>query len=198
MIDEWRIVVSGFTQDMLNPSGSERLWKRMHESHAGSKSVVLWKLWSENWHKLSEHMYRLKNGSMPVVDLFGYSYGGDGVIRLARNLQTAGIDVRNMVLCDAVYRHRYWAGNWRSVLPWAELLVPENVKNVYVLKQENPRWQLGRPGGILQPAGHDVVAENEETTHIAVPQILPLTHARMDDAAEYHDLAMAVTGAKDE
>jgi pimeloyl-ACP methyl ester carboxylesterase len=195
MIKEWRIVVSGFRQDLTQPNGSEKLYKQLHDAHAGPDSAVEWKEWSQDWYALAAHMGRLKNGGEPVVDLFGYSYGGDGVIRLAQHLAGENISVRNMVLCDAVYRHTYWLGNWRSVFPWATLQIPVKVKNVYWLRQENPRFQFGRRGGWTQPAGHDVRALDATATTVHDPIILPYKHAGMDDCHEYHDLAMRVTGA---
>lgn len=182
------MVIGGFQQNEGRPTGIVRLWRRLRA--ADPQAEVLLRSWADNWNHLAELIWQCRNGDLPDVCLHGYSWGGASAVRLARELHRRGVPVRAMVLCDAVYRHRYRLGWWRSLVSWSKLEIPPNVREVFSLRQRNPRLQPGRPGGFIQPAGHDIIAEST-TTHIHPAEVLTVDHSYMDDADRFHELALA-------
>lgn len=66
------------------------------------------------------------------IRIFGYSWGGDAAIDLARELRRSFHEVRNLCLFDPVPR-RF------GFIPFGGLVVPGNVRYVDVLRQGNAR-----------------------------------------------------------
>lgn len=190
-IQHWRILIGGFLQHEGRPSGIGRLWRYVHSAMAAPGTVVDLKSWSDNWNHAAEWIYRLRNGTTPDIRIMGYSWGGMSATLLARALAEHGLTVRHLVLCDAVYRHRYKLGQWRALLPGSQIVVPANVLEVHWLRQLNPRFDWRRRGSPIQPAGHDVVAESRRTC-VHAPIILDCEHHDCDDTPEFHQLALDV------
>ena len=188
-IKRWHVVISGFTQNEARETGLMALWRKLRVQSAPGTEVQL-RCWHDRWSDLAELIHLNRNGGTPDVVISGYSFGGYSATILAAELERRGIPVRAMVLCDAVYRHWYRAGWWRSLMPWCRIRVPANVREVFWLRQGNPRFELGRRGPVVQPAGHDVFAADEDATEIHPPVVLPNEHAYMDDAPDFHHIAL--------
>ena len=190
-IHRWHIVISGFTQSEGRYSGMTRLAQKLIGSCPGTRVEL--RKWSDDWNDVAEWIHLCRtNGSLPDIVISGYSYGGFSATLLAAELGRRGLAVRAMVLCDAVYRHRYFAGNWRSLVPWRKIRVPTNVEEVYVLRQSNPRFSMRRTGPWIQPAGHDVEPVSS-LTKMNPEVVLTCDHEWADDALEFHELALKVS-----
>lgn len=190
-IRRWIILFSGFLQDASQRHGSTLLWRELYARHAGPETVVEPHPWNTHVRTLALRIRNESNGQAPDVVIGGYSFGGMTAANLARELGYTGIPVRQMVLSDPVYRHGYYAGWWRSLMPWCEIEIPENVWEVKYFVQDNPRFWLGRDGGWIQPAGHRLVPQNKGATTIHEPIYLPHDHSSMDDSREYHQTMLA-------
>lgn len=183
MIHTWHILISGFTQDANEPSGTEALWSQMRQlSSAGI--CVQCMTWKDDWAGLAERITRT-SVKLPRVYIYAYSWGaGHGFTTLADELGKRGIWVRHAVLCDPVYRSRLlptWLPfNPLSLMRTPKIRVPKNVDRVSWLRQKQNR-----------PAGHDLKADTP-ATQIDKPILLARNHAWMDDAPEYHDMALRV------
>lgn len=188
--DFWHIVISGFLQHDGQPHGCVALWNRLRTLSDCSTQQVERMAWNDDVAALAEFIHRLRpdlaghdRQRAPLVNLYGYSWGGMTAVKLARALQRHGIEVPTLVLSDAVYRHWYWLGNWRAFVPWRKIVVPSNVKRVvWFVQREN--W----------PRGHRLVAANPRTTKIEPPIGLGLRHTDMDDAAAFHRAALEAAG----
>jgi pimeloyl-ACP methyl ester carboxylesterase len=189
-IKRWIILFSGFRQDASEMTGTIRAWRTLYERHAGPTSVVAIHPWNTHARMIAHMVRNNRNGEMPDVVLGGYSFGGQTAVNVAEQLRLCGIFVRQLVLSDPVYRHNYYAGWWRSLMPFSTIYVPPNVQRVKYFLQENTRFWPLREGGWIQPAGHRLVAEVDEKTgqraNIRPPVYLPHDHSNMDDAGEYH------------
>lgn len=177
-IERWIVCVSGFCQDESKPSGMMRLWRDVHhEVHRNStnaNSVVIPKTWRVDADALAEWMWRTRPvGHPPVIDIVGYSWGGAAAVRLCNALGRRGQKVRNLILCDAVYRHPYWLGNWRAFMPGIPLVVPGTVQNLWTFKQDT-NW----------PRGHRVICARPTVFH-GNTMIRDVTHQYIDDSFDF-------------
>lgn len=189
-IRDWTIVISGFTQHVGRYSGMVRLAQRLIK--ACPKRRVEAYPWNTDWSQIAEWILLNRNGEAQDIVIAGYSFGGFSATLLASELERRGINVRSMVLCDAVYRHWYRAGWWRSLVPWSKITVPVNVEEVHVLRQTRPRVSFGRTGPIIQPAGHDVEPLSSLTT-VHGPVDLGVDHVFADDHELFHETALRVS-----
>jgi len=180
---KWHIVISGFMQSAGKPNGMVALWQKLHAEHAAPGTSVILRSWNDNFWDLAELIWRLRgphNGTN--VKVYGYSWGGMSAVILARLLGDRGIKIKEMVLSDPVYRHRYWLGQWRAFAPWSKIYIPPNVLNVTWLRQVKNL-----------PRSHCLVADNPSETHISMPRTLSRTHQYMDDAGVFHAAALAAS-----
>ena len=183
---------AGFLQDADLPTGTFRIWSTIYEQCAGPNCVVQMHAWDTNPRVLAQRIANSALGVNPArvdIVLGGYSFGGMTAALVAKQLRAVGHRVRKMVLCDPVYRHWYYAGWWRSLIPWSQITIPSNVSDVEYFLQRNPRFEIGRYGGIIQPAGHDVVPEFPDfyKPKIHEPTILECNHSAMDESTQYRD-----------
>ena len=181
-IRSWHIVLSGFLQREGSPNGMVRLYSHLHAEHAGPDCMVELRTWNDSMASLAEKIWLLRPANMPVVKIYGYSWGGANAIVLANELGKRSIGVKSMVLSDAVYRHRYRLGSWRALWPFSTLWVPPNVVSVWWYRQTKNL-----------PSGHEVVAVDPKRTWISNGAIIEnTTHQYMDDSPEFHRTAMEV------
>lgn len=175
-IRQWHVVISGFLQRQGHPNGMLRLAMQLHRQYASNDCMVELRLWQEDMKGLAEKIWltRPADSRPPRVKIYGYSWGGAAALQLAEQLWDRSIDVEYVVLSDAVYRHRYWLGNWRACWPFSSLIVPPNVRRVAWYRQRR-NW----------PRGHDVIAATPHKTDITNGAILDATHAYMDDAPQF-------------
>lgn len=198
-IHNWHIVISGFLQNEGKPTGMVQLWRELHKEHAGPDTCVALRTWRDDMNALAEMIWRLRQKDEPThllsfqpwVYIYGYSWGGTTAVHLARQLQRRGIPVRAMVLSDAVYRHRYFAGNWRALVPGSEIIIPKNVQEVIWFVQRQPLFRCRRP--FINPRGHKLVCENPQVTKKHRSQrVRMVDHAYMDDVSVFHLAAHGV------
>lgn len=200
-IRRWHIFIGGFLQTEGKPTGISAAWHRIHCAVSGPQTVVILKSWRNNWSDAAEWVYRMRNGTTPDVRIYGYSWGGYSATLLAKELRRRAIPVSHMVLCDPVYRHWYKLGQWRAMVPWSEIRIPSNVREVSWLRQQNPRWQPILSGHWPQPAGHELIAERPynaatgQGTRLNDPILLDCEHVWADDDIRFHQLVDQVATA---
>lgn len=113
--------------------------------------------------------------------LAGYSWGGYTAIKLAQQLAKRGLRVRHIILSDAVYRHHYWLGQWRALVPWTKIVIPKNVQEV--------TWFYQRQN---LPRGHNIVALNGKTIINPGISVHGITHKYMDDCDQFHEAVLRI------
>ena len=123
--------------------------------------------WNSDWRAHAECVNRMSDDHHAKIIIAGYSWGGYSSTLLAQELAKHGRKVQQMVLCDAVYRHRYWLGNWRAMCPFSKIKIPANGGEVTWFK------------------GHRLVAESD-TTKIHNPVELMYKHQKCDDSYLFH------------
>ena len=178
-IKNYHVVISGFLQTEGKPNGMIRLWRDLHRAQSGPDTLVLLRTWNDAMDTLAEFIWRLAADDVSVK-IYGYSWGGAAAMRLAKGLQKRGIGVREMVLSDAVYRHGYWLGNWRALVPFSTLRVPANVECVRWLRQQGGFWKI---------SGHTIVADCPRKTAVLNPILVTCSHTYMDDLPSFHRIA---------
>lgn len=188
-IKRWIILFSGFRQDASTMTGSVKVWRSLYDQHAGPQCVVSLYPWDTAARPLAHMIRNNRNGEDPEIILGGYSFGGQTAVNLAKQLQFCGLYVSKMVLADPVYRHRYYAGWWRSLMPWAKIAVPSNVQDCRYFLQKNEVFWPMRDGGWIQPRGHRLYAQEDfvdgARALIRDPIYLTCDHSNMDDSPHY-------------
>jgi len=169
---EWHVVISGFQQRSGTLNGTVRVWGDLREIVAGRPDACVELLtWDDDNADLAERISRLAPlDEMPLINVYGYSWGGMSAANFARQLRRRGLAVNHIVLCDAVYRHWYWAGQWRAfVSAWA-IRIPDNVHQVTQFRQKESL-----------PMGHAIKADNPGLTEVGPINWLTTDHCWMDD-----------------
>lgn len=185
MISTWHILISGFTQTLGRPNGTERLWLRLR-SLSSPETCVQQFVWDDDWQGHAERIWRLSE-PLTCVYVYAYSWGaGWGFITLAQALEKRGMAIAHAVLCDPVYRSRvlptWLPANPLSLLSAPKIKIPANVHEVTWLRQR-----------VNRPAGHDLVASGKHT-RLHPAKELAVGHQWMDEHHEYHIAAMNVAG----
>jgi pimeloyl-ACP methyl ester carboxylesterase len=176
--DSWHVVFGGFRQTESN-GGMIRLFRDLHNRHASNGAAVVYYNWDAKVRRIAELIQRLRSWSGKVtVQIYGYSWGGAASVNLARELRKLGISVKRLVLCDPVYRHAYWLGQWRALFHGIAIRIPDNVEYVCWTRQRES-W----------PCGHNLRNVSEETI-IEPPKVLKCVHTAMDEQQAYHELAL--------
>ncbi len=173
-IYKWIYVIPGFLQNRGDDNGMVSLWKSLHVMYSSYSTRVELAHWNSDWRAHAECINRMSDDQRAKVVIVGYSWGGYSATLLARELSKHGRKVQQMVLCDAVYRHRYWLGNWRAMCPLSKIKIPANVEEVTWFKQKQN-----------YPRGHKLKPESD-TTKIHSPQELKKTHQKMDESYLFH------------
>lgn len=180
VVASWIFCMSGFLQHKGRPNGITRLWRKLYAEFAGPDCVVDHHPWNFDPGRIAEFVWRYSdNQALPKVLIVGYSWGGSSAVKLAEQLQLRGIDVAEMILVDAVYRHKYWCGQWRAFWPWSRILIPSNVLHVSWFRQD-----------VSLPRGHRVIARNPDRTKIEEPVQLYVSHQYVDEHALVEKLTM--------
>lgn len=181
-IREWHVVISGFQQKSGTLNGIAQIWLQLVALMACRPEARVELLtWKDDFGNLAETISRIASttstnpdGIKPVINIYGYSWGGMSAVNFARELQDRGLDVNHMVLSDAVYRHWYWLGQWRAFAPWRSIMIPENVRQVTQFRQKR-NW----------PRGHTIKADNPGKTKLGMVRWLNAKHCWMDDQAAF-------------
>lgn len=110
--------------------------------------------------------------------VFAFSWGGgEGLPSLAKHMKPYGLHIDVAVTSDAIYRHFFYAGNWRVLWPKARILMPDNVLKLIPFAQKQSI-----------PCGRGIA-----TTQLQEPMVyLPYNHVEMDSAPEWHDKCLEV------
>lgn len=180
MLKNWHIIISGFTQHEAKISGMTKLWLELGKFRSPETTIAL-REWNACWESVAEAIWWSSLTPEELnVNIYAYSWGaGWGFVNLARHLRNRGININTAVLSDPVYRHKYWAGQWRALVPWSTVTVPANVKEVHWFRQHQNL-----------PAGHNLVAADSNLTKINLPVVLTVTHPYMDDSYSFHSRAL--------
>jgi pimeloyl-ACP methyl ester carboxylesterase len=189
------ICIAGAFQRIGQTNAMTRLHHGLHCELAEPGTQVVFYPWFGNWSDVARWIKQIEESNdrqQPVIDLVGYSWGGASAIELAWELKDCGLKVRKILLADAVYRHRYRAGNWRAFWPHSKLVVPSTVGEVFWVRQRNPRFRPFHTHGWFQPAGHDVVPESADSLGPAIhePVIVDCVHNFVDDSAEFRAMVV--------
>ena len=181
-VNRWVILCSGFLQDEGQLTGMVSLWRKIAVACHDEQTVVELRPWhtsKQSWGELAEKIWRFRpSGQRPRVVIATYSWGVNGGLTLARELLKRGITVNNFVSSDGVYRHGYFLGQWRALVPWSRIKVPRNVQVLDCYRQTNNL-----------PKGHLFVAESDYST-VKDCVVIDRTHQYMDDAEEFHAKAV--------
>ena len=167
-------VIPGFLQNRGDDNGMVSLWKSLHVMYSSYSTRVELAHWNSDWRAHAECINRMSDDQQAKVAVVGYSWGGYSATLLARELAKHGRKVQQMVLCDAVYRHNYWLGNWRAMCPLSKIKIPANVEEVTWFKQQQN-----------YPRGHKLKPESD-TTKINSPMELKYKHQKCDDSYVFH------------
>ena len=173
-INKWIYVIPGFLQDRGGDNGMVSLWKSLHMMYSDYSTRVELAHWNSDWRAHAECINRMCCTDYAKVVIAGYSWGGYSSTLLAKELAKHGQKVKQMVLCDAVYRHKYWLGNWRALWPYSKIKIPKNVEEVTWFKQERN-----------YPRGHKLKPESD-ITKINSPIELKYKHQKCDDSYVFH------------
>ena len=173
-IHRWIYVIPGFLQTRGGDNGMVALWKSLHMLYSDYSTRVELAHWNSDWRAHAECINRMCDDQPGKIVIAGYSWGGYSSTVLARELAKHGRKVEQMILCDAVYRHNYWLGNWRALCPMRKIKVPANVKEV--------RWFKQRKN---YPRGHRLTPESD-TTKINKPTELMQPHQKCDESYLFH------------
>ena len=170
-------LISGFTQTEETWNGVQELREKiLAETDDYSALAVRVRLdtWNADWKAIARQIYMLRqryHREPFVVLAFCYSWGvGNGLVKLAKQLDRYGVDVAHAVVSDGVYRHGFTLGNWRVILGDARIRLPANVKAIEGFYQETS-YPMGR-----RPIAGDI--EATPWTKIRAP------HVELDDAIE--------------
>ncbi len=182
-VNNWVICFTGALQHEGNDVGVVRLWNELRTKHSSPDTCILLYSWDHSVDHLAELMWRLVQLDSLHANILvvGYSWGGMTAVNLCRALDRRGdLMVRDLVLCDAVYRHRYRFGYWRSLASWFTIKIPSNVCRVRWFRQYENR-----------PRGHNLKAKSI-ATDIQNPVTLNVKHNMMDDQPRFHELCESI------
>jgi hypothetical protein len=139
----------------------------------------------KNWTAdVKELAHELARQGIRNVALVSYSHGQAAAVAFAKFAYTLGISTDLWLACDPVYRPTFLP-RWnclqplafRAMLPNGKITVPRCIRRVAWVRQK-----------IDLPRGHDLIAEDPTSTHVADPLIIPLRHTLIDHAPRWVDL----------
>ena len=164
------IVISGFTQQMHQNTGSRRLWRNLciERDLCATKGVeVHLKEWNSDWKDYAKFINSLKPSEVLICC---YSWGGGfGMPQLSKRLQC---DV-SVVACDPVYHSPTLFGRWWALFD-RKIRLPKNVSVVGWLSQRGDTLD-----GDTLVGGKSICREHT----------FDYKHTEIDDSNEYHDIA---------
>lgn len=179
------VTISGFRESERQSCGMEELQAKLEALFDGQAEVYDLRQWDSDMKGLAALIDR--DGIKRVV-IAAYSHGlGYAAVRLAKYLKRHGITVALLLSCDGVYRPT-WLPNWtianvlsfRALTPdLASIKIPSNVEKVVGVRQV-----------LTIPRGHPLKAEDPTETFIFAPQVLPYGHRDIDQAPEWHEMAI--------
>ncbi len=177
-ISEVHVIFSGFQQKTATINGTVRVEDRILKIVQNRPNVrVILLPQNADVVDVAERIAKTQDdsGRETIVNVYGYSWGGQTAADFARELQRRSIKVQWMVLTDPVLRVSrflffFWLFQWRAFVSWLPIRIPKNVKNVRCFRQR-----------MNYPRGHDLVADDPDATDIPEAVILEADHCWMDD-----------------
>ncbi len=167
------VVISGFTQQNHEDTGSKELWRqlRIERDLCDARDVLVYlREWNTDWDDFSKEINLLEPTEVLVC---AYSYGGGyGMPELCKRL----LAPVTCLLCDPVYRSETLFGRWKAFFD-RKIHVPANVTVKHHFVQRAKWWQLD---GDPLKGGRSLCS----------PTILDYTHTQMDESYEYHEAAV--------
>ena len=164
------VVVSGFGQDRGDPTGCDKLWRRLYSEFASAETLVLFCEWDQDMDAVARMIWRHSgsNGESPLVTLAAYSWGLPTAIKLSKQLWRRGIQTEVLTSCDGVYRRlwRLWAVWFRHPV----VSIPPCIRRVEPFRQK-----------VDWPFGHQLVAEDDQRTVISATRWADRGHFTMDE-----------------
>lgn len=182
----WLVPITGFTQNLGQATGLERLWRSVRRSASRPRTcVVTPRTWDFDADAFARFVVR--NSHRPLdrvaVGVYAYSWGaGSGFVRLAKALREHApeLTVDEAVLADPVYRSN-WMPTWLPLNPLSltghpAIRVPANVRYVHHTFQrvDRPRAHKLRTTG-----PHTIIHPGVECE---------VGHTQMDDHPTYAEL----------
>jgi len=189
LVERWIICIPGY----LQRRGSSRaaipaLHRELAFAHAGPTCWVEMFPWHSDWRDVAEWIVQ-SSAPRPRIDVFAYSWGvGFGFLRLAKYLRRHDIEIQNAVLCDGVahvgpgFAGLHTLSKLLAFLPAWEIVIPDNVRAVYPLRQEQTRLR-----------GHAMRCADPNATRLAPFVLDPHRgHTEMDESPSFLGLCKAI------
>jgi pimeloyl-ACP methyl ester carboxylesterase len=178
-------LISGFTQSEEQWNGVQELREKLLselDDYSSLSVRIRLDVWKSDWYAIARQIYMLRERypQEPFrVVAFAYSWGvGNGLVRLAKNLDRFGVDIDHAVVSDPVYRHWFSPGNWRAMWGDRRIVIPANVQRMEGFYQTTDK-----------PHGRRPVSDRltcEPWTLLRRP------HAEMDDARPWWERCIEV------
>ena len=177
------LLYMGFLQKQGRVNGMVKLYLRILgelRAHRPNARVEIY-TWDSDPDDRAEFILQTlpKNRKIRIV-IVGFSYGGYTAKLLTDRLKDRGIEVELVFLLDAVYRHWYALGQWRSLVPWSTIRICDTVKRVIQYRQRNSL-----------PSGHRIVVDNRLKTELGPINWVNAKHVFVDDQKYIHDECVA-------
>ena len=160
------VVFSGFTEEWGEQTGSDALYRDLFRYRAYSGHDSLITVFKRDWHNWKELADWLNAHGYREVFVAAYSWGaGLGLKEFAKRFEGR----ITAVLCDPVFRSKYWWMRWRALLRKQNTIrYSDNVRVKQVFYQDIDR------------VGNDKVAGFANRTRLSVQ------HTKIDGHPAYH------------
>ncbi len=178
--DYWNIFIGGLLQDEYEPHGIFRLYDKVHS--VCRNSYTEFHTWNENWFSLARKIYLISklHKKEPYINVCAYSWGSWGLIQLCKHIGRFGFQVKTAILSDPVFKLKFFPA---LTLFSQNIYLPENIEEVYYLKQEN-KW----------PKGHNIYQTRLHDYEYIEPYFkvsdTKIVHENMDELEEFHKLVL--------
>jgi len=191
LFERWLICIPGYMQRRGDPgAGVPALHRELSAAYNGPTCRVDLFLWDSKWRDLARWIDQ-SSIRAARIDVFAYSWGvGFGFLRLAKYLRRHGREIQNAVLCDGVAHVGPGLGPFHTAskslafLPCWSIRIPDNVRAVHRLRQEN---------SLLR--GHPIHRADPNRTRLATPIYdVHRVHATMDDSPAFFGLCKEIAG----
>lgn len=170
------LMFGGFQESEERQSGFERgFFNTVRPFANGETTVYHPRTWKTNVKNILRQLY--ENGISQVA-ILTYSHGQAAAMDFAKLAPQFGVSVDLLMCCDPIYRPA-WAprATWAQVFAIRAMIgdpaikVPPSVDQVHYVIQT-----------ITKPAGHRLVAQDTDATHIHTPIKISLPHVRIDES----------------
>lgn len=183
------VLIGGFTQRLdQRANGVFKRFDEVYQCYAGPECLVQYFPWYLGPREIAESLEALDQECLIThrrrirIQLAGFSFGGQTVANVCRDLYRKQVIVDSVCLCDAVAR-RGRLGWVRAMNPFTRIHFPENVRRLRWIVQMNRRWRFTPP--FFHPSGHPVVTSEETETF--GPYHLQCEHTDIDNSELFRE-----------